>query len=192
MYRPNTIYKQKQSKTVLNKYVCGFWCERTTDFPLALLWIMTRILARSDGLKLKHLIDGFVYYKSRNFTRHYLMDLEFCGLLRCFYQPFGLSFWRHPFTAEDPLVSKRCNATFLYFWVNCCLKSVAGISDSVKHYRHSTKLTGHKSDLAQIISWGNEIWKLWPPFLIRWGIPQWTRVPHISSPDVCHRQWIFL
>ncbi len=27
-----------------------------------------------------------------------------CGLLWCFYQLFGLSFWRHPFTAEDPLV----------------------------------------------------------------------------------------
>ncbi len=25
---------------------------------------------------------------------------------------FGLSFWRHPFTAEDPLMSKWCNATF--------------------------------------------------------------------------------
>ncbi len=29
-----------------------------------------------------------------------------CRLLWCFYQLFGLSFWRHPFTAEDPLVSK--------------------------------------------------------------------------------------
>ncbi len=28
-----------------------------------------------------------------------------CGLLRCFYQLFGLSFWRHPFTAEHPLLS---------------------------------------------------------------------------------------
>ncbi len=27
--------------------------------------------------------------------------LEWCGLLRCFYQ---LAYWRHPFTAEDPLV----------------------------------------------------------------------------------------
>ncbi len=35
-----------------------------------------------------------------------------CGLLWCFYQLFGLSFWRHPFTAEDPLVSKWCHATF--------------------------------------------------------------------------------
>ncbi len=25
-----------------------------------------------------------------------------CGLLLCFYQLFGLSFWRHPFTAEHP------------------------------------------------------------------------------------------
>ncbi len=36
-----------------------------------------------------------------------------CGLLWCFYQMFGLSFWRHPFTAEDSLVSKWWNATFL-------------------------------------------------------------------------------
>ncbi len=36
-----------------------------------------------------------------------------CGLLWCFYQLFGLSFWRHPFTAEDPLLSKWCIATFL-------------------------------------------------------------------------------
>ncbi len=27
-----------------------------------------------------------------------------CGLLWCFYQLFGLSFWRHPFTAEHPLL----------------------------------------------------------------------------------------
>ncbi len=40
-------------------------------------------------------------------------ELESCGLLSCFYQLFGLSFWRHPFTAEDSLVSKWCNATFL-------------------------------------------------------------------------------
>ncbi len=42
--------------------------------------------------------------------------LEWCGLLWCFYQLFGLSFWRHPFTAEDPLLSKWCNATFILFW----------------------------------------------------------------------------
>ncbi len=28
----------------------------------------------------------------------------------------GLSFWRHPFTAEDPLVSKWWNAKFLQIY----------------------------------------------------------------------------
>ncbi len=41
-----------------------------------------------------------------------------CGLLRCFYQQFGLLFWRHPFTAEDPLVSKWCHAKFLQVLIN--------------------------------------------------------------------------
>ncbi len=36
-----------------------------------------------------------------------------CELLWCFYQLFGLSFWWHPFTAEDPFVYKWCNAIFL-------------------------------------------------------------------------------
>ncbi len=30
-------------------------------------------------------------------------------------QLFGLSFWRHPSTAGDPLVSKRCKRTHLHF-----------------------------------------------------------------------------
>ncbi len=55
-------------------------------------------------VSLKH---SFLFHKT-------LIDgLEWCGLLWCFYQLFGLSFWWHPFTAEDPLVSKWCNATFL-------------------------------------------------------------------------------
>ncbi len=28
IYRSSTVYKPKQTKTALNKYVCGFWCER--------------------------------------------------------------------------------------------------------------------------------------------------------------------
>ncbi len=39
--------------------------------------------------------------------------MDWSGLLWCFYQMFGLSFWRHPFTAEHPLLSKWCKATFL-------------------------------------------------------------------------------
>ncbi len=84
------------------------------------LW--THILARSNSLKLKCLLnDEFVYYKPTAFSSQ---DINCwtgvvwitCGSLWCFYQLFGLSFWRHPFTAEHPLLSKWCNATFLQIW----------------------------------------------------------------------------
>ncbi len=117
LHRPNTVYKRKQFKTALNTYVCGFWCERQQemDFSLEEVLLWTRILDRSEGLKLKCL-NAFVSYKHTafHFTWHSLM--EWCGLLWCFYQLFGLSFWRHPFTAEHPWVSKWCNATFLQIW----------------------------------------------------------------------------
>ncbi len=38
--------------------------------------------------------------------------VDYCDVLS------GLSFWRHPFTAEDPLVSKLCNAKFLQNFSN--------------------------------------------------------------------------
>ncbi len=41
---------------------------------------------------------------------------EWESILWCFYQLFGLKFWRHPFTAEHPLLSQRCKATFLQIW----------------------------------------------------------------------------
>ncbi len=46
--------------------------------------------------------------------------LESCGLLWCFCQLFEISFWRHPFTAEDTLMSKWCNVKFLnlLWWRN--------------------------------------------------------------------------
>ncbi len=39
-------------------------------------------------------------------------------ILWCFNQLFELSFWRHPFTAGYPLVSKWCNAEFLQICSN--------------------------------------------------------------------------
>ncbi len=69
------------------------------------------------------------------------MDLSHVDYLWCFYQLFGLSFWRHPFTAEDTLVGIWCNAKFLQIcsdeetnsstswmvcgWVNLKLQSVS-------------------------------------------------------------------
>ncbi len=52
------------------------------------------------------------------FISHNMQLFISCRLLWCFYQLFGLSFWRHPFTAADPLVSKWCNANYfhLFHW----------------------------------------------------------------------------
>ncbi len=62
--------------------------------------------------------NWFVVYKhaALHLTRFYFMDwshVEYCDV---FYQLFGLSFWRHPFTAEDLLMSKWCNAKFLHIF----------------------------------------------------------------------------
>ncbi len=45
-------------------------------------------------------------------------DWSYLWIIVMFYQLFGLSFWRHPFTTEDPLVSKWCKATFLQICSN--------------------------------------------------------------------------
>ncbi len=42
-----------------------------------------------------------------------LMTDLFLDILWHFYQLFRHSFWRHPFTAEDPVMSMWCNAKFL-------------------------------------------------------------------------------
>ncbi len=54
-------------------------------------------------------MSWWIYHKHTAFY----WRLESYGLQWCFYQLFGLSFWRHPFTAENPSVSKWCNAKFL-------------------------------------------------------------------------------
>ncbi len=46
-------------------------------------------------------------------TQLFTSQLMVCKLLWCFYLLFGLSFWRHPFTAVDPFVNKWRNAKFL-------------------------------------------------------------------------------
>ncbi len=59
----------------------------------------------------QHLNNRFDSYKHSAFcfSNHKLMDWN--GLLWCF-QLFGLSFWWHPFTVEDPLVNKWLCSTF--------------------------------------------------------------------------------
>ncbi len=82
-----------------------------------ILWIQDSE-TRSNGLKLK-ILDLFLtimLFTSQDVNWWTGVVWITCGLLWWFYQLFGLSFWRHPFTAEDPLVSKWYNAKFLQIW----------------------------------------------------------------------------
>ncbi len=45
-------------------------------------------------------------------TAFSILKMLIDGLESCFYYLFEFSFWWHPFTTEDPLMSKRCNAQF--------------------------------------------------------------------------------
>ncbi len=107
-------------KTVQNssKQIC-WWilmCEDNRGWTFspeeALLWIKDSYFGWKQRFEIKNV---FCFWQTRSFSLHKTsIDVpESCGLFWCFYQMFRLSFWRHPFTAEDPLVSKWCNATFL-------------------------------------------------------------------------------
>ncbi len=81
------------------------------------LW--TRILAGSNGLNFEVKTSWWICFSllsSQDVNWWTGVVWITCGLLWCFYQLFGLSFWRHPFTAEHPLLSKWWNATFLQIW----------------------------------------------------------------------------
>ncbi len=71
-------------------------------------WLWTPILSRSNGLKFV-----LVFFTKTLLFSSQADGLEWCVLLWCFYQLFGLSFWRHPSNAEHPFLSKWWNATFL-------------------------------------------------------------------------------
>ncbi len=81
--------------------------------------------------------------------------LEWCGLLWCFYQLFGLSFWRHPFTAEHPLLRHWCRDTFLQTWWR---KTLVYISDGLRvstfsanvHFWVNYKMEQLKADKVQL------------------------------------------
>ncbi len=72
-------------------------------------------LARSNSLKLK--TDEYVYYKHADFVSQDVNQwIRVVWIIVMFLSAvWTLSLWRHPFTAEDPLVSKWYNAKFLNF-----------------------------------------------------------------------------
>ncbi len=80
-------------------------------------WLWTCILSRSDSLRIIKTLKIYLFLTNTHILSSQMLTdgLEWCVLLCC-YQLFGLSFWRHPFTAEHPLMSKWCDATFLQIW----------------------------------------------------------------------------
>ncbi len=71
--------------------------------------------------------------------------LEWCGLLWCFYHLFGLSFWRHPFTANEVMECWIIPNPFpwrhfwiawgwanFYFWVNYSLTYIELVNVPLK------------------------------------------------------------
>ncbi len=107
---------------LLNKYVAGFWCDvrdnrRWTFSPEeVLLWIMDSFFGQKQFEVKNVLMDLSQLLSSPDVNWWTGVVWIICGLLWCFYQLFGLSFWRHPFTAEHPLLSKWWNDTFLQIW----------------------------------------------------------------------------
>ncbi len=98
--------------------------------------------------------------------------LEWCGLLLCIYQLFGLSFWRHPFTAEE------------HWWG----------SDAMLHVSKSDKTNSSTS-------WMTWEWVHFKSVILGWTIPLigvlygllLTSVCSLrsSSPDVRSECWVF-
>ncbi len=105
--------------TVLDLCIFQSWFRRDNFKTGEILWfIMDLYLAGSFKLQnLRLMMDLFItnmhFFASQDCCWWTGVVWITCWLLWCFYQPFGLSFWRHPFTAEDPLVSKWCNDKFL-------------------------------------------------------------------------------
>ncbi len=100
------FYKQKQFKSVLNKYVSGLFPSDSVIMNYGLVfWFDPKNIL---------MINVFIINTAFHFTRHVNWCTGVvcitCRLLWCVYQLFG--FWRHPFTAEDPLVSKWSIAKF--------------------------------------------------------------------------------
>ncbi len=79
----------------------------TFSLEEALKWITDSYFSQKWQFKVKSvlMLDLFQLLSSQDVNWWTGVVWITCGLLWCFYQLFGLSFWRHPFTAEDPMLS---------------------------------------------------------------------------------------
>ncbi len=122
MHKSSTVYqknspKQSRSNSLKLKHLNDGFVSNSQLFASQDINWWTGDVPESEAFKVKCLKDSFVLnmqlFSSQD-VNWWTGDVWITwGLLWCFYQLFGLSFWRHPFTAEDPLMSKWCDATFL-------------------------------------------------------------------------------
>ncbi len=113
-----------------------------------------------------------------------------CGLLWCFDQLFGLLFWRHPFTAEDPLVSKWWNAEFLKICSDEETNSSANQQIFIfgwtialiqlKQYKRETELLVRVLNVVIIVSWSRTM-------IYWWRNGKWWLMTHFE--DLTHAQF---
>ncbi len=88
----------------------------TFSLEEVLLWIMYSYFSWKQWLEFKNILMDLFLTNRQDVNWWTEVVWITCGLLWCFYQLFGLSFWRHPFTTKDPLARKRWNDTFLQVW----------------------------------------------------------------------------
>ncbi len=80
----------------------------------ARLWIENSNFSQKQWFEVKWTSWWICFLQTQVFANKMLTDVLECGLcITCgllwgLYQLFGLSFWRHPFTADDLLVNKWC------------------------------------------------------------------------------------
>ncbi len=91
LHRSSTVYEPKQSKTALNKYVGGFWCERQqmifTGGSVIMHYGLIFCLEVRTWNK-KNLKWWICFFQTCIFSllKTLTDGLEWCGLLWCFYQ----------------------------------------------------------------------------------------------------------
>ncbi len=114
------VIKTSHVKTVQNSskqaYRCIWMWEDNRGWSLftGISIVMDLYFDQKHWSKVKMPYWWICFSQTCRFSLHKMFNgLGSCGLLWCFYQLFGLSFWRHPFTAEDQFMSKWCNAKFL-------------------------------------------------------------------------------
>ncbi len=95
-----------------------------------------------------------------------------------FYLLFGFSFWRHPFTAEDLLVSKWCHAKFLQIYSEDETSSSAS-------WMSVTKFSAKQFFLEESDMTYNQVW--WP--IIRYCALHLTHPRSAHTANTHPEQW---